>query len=81
MSTSFYPKKKHCYIHGNSNIGKTFFVNLVTSCLFNRVFRVKSTFYFTDLTPDYKIIIWDEFGSWCDKDVNLLKLACGGEFF
>lgn len=61
-SSSYYYKKPHLYLYGTSNCGKTYAVNYITKCLFNRIYFPSSPPHFFDrLTEDYKVVIWDEF--------------------
>lgn len=61
VSTSYYYKKKHFYLYGSSNFGKTYFISLLTKYLFNRVYYVSDGQPLFDINTNHKVIIFDEF--------------------
>lgn len=82
VSTSYYTKKKHLYLYGQSNVGKSYFIKLLTQYLGNRVYYPSYTHYFESLTREHKLILWDEFDYLRVKyNDNLFKLVFGGEKF
>lgn len=78
VSTAYYPKKKHLYLYGDSNVGKTTFINTLLANLGNRIYYCRSYDPFCDLFEEHRAIVWDEFDF---KKVNYsqLKLLLAGE--
>lgn len=82
VSTSFYFKKKHLYLYGVTNVGKSFFIRLLLSYLGNLVYTPSYTHYFESLTEDHKAIFWDEFDFLRMRhNESLFKLVFAGEKF
>lgn len=61
VSTNYYYKKKHLYLYGPSNIGKTYFIKLITCYLFNPTYYVSDDQPLFDLSKEHKCIVFEEF--------------------
>lgn len=80
VSTSYYFKKKHLYLYGDTNMGKSTLINHLIKYLGNRVYYVKEKHLFGDLCSEHKLIFWDEVPMRLDN-VEMLKKAFGGQNF
>lgn len=62
VSTKWYHKKKHCYLYGISNAGKSTACRLLLSCLFNRVYYASDAYPFGGFfSSTHRAIVFDEF--------------------
>lgn len=82
VSTTHYYKKKHLYLYGRTNVGKSFFIRLLLRYLGNLVYVPSYSHYFETLSENHRAIFWDEF-DYHRVRVNdaLLKLVFAGEPF
>lgn len=80
VSTKYYFKKKHIYLYGDSNIGKSYFVRHLVGHLGGYIFYPSRQFPFGSLDVYHKVIVWDEF-SFDDINHDYLKLVLSGETF
>lgn len=82
VSTVHYRKKKHCYLFGPSNVGKTTAVEYILRDLGNRVYRAADQHPFGGYNSNvHRCIIFEEFR--CSKfDFTILnKCLEGSEFY
>lgn len=80
VSTCWYPKKKHLYIYGPSNFGKTSFVQHLLQGLGDLVFMLAPTFdkyNFDTFNKHHRAIYADEFDYTAYND-SYLKILLGG---
>lgn len=80
VSTKYYHKKKHIYLYGPSNVGKSYFARHLVSHLGGYVYYPSRQYPFGSLDVYHKVIVWDEF-SFDQINHDYLKLVLSGETF
>lgn len=82
VSTKFYHKKKHCYLWGISNAGKSTACRLLLSCLFNRVYYASDVYPFGGYYSNvHRAIVFEEF-DYRKYDLSVINKCLEGiEFY
>lgn len=82
VSIKFFHKKRHCYLHGPSNVGKSTAVKLLLSCLFDRVYYAADQHPFGGYDSKiHKAIVFEEFDYKKYDMYNINKCLEGSPFY